>query len=115
MQCPKCGFENYPTASQCANCGASFDGIEKPTVPPMYPTPPSYNPCAGEERGRVSLLLYAGAGMIALSGLFLALQINSVLGGRAPPSFVNYAEAILIVGIALVIVGFAHQAKRMLE
>jgi len=115
MKCPECEFENYPTVSHCANCGTSFNGMEKPTVAPMDQQRPLFDPYARGERGRVSQLLYVGAGMIALSGLLDAVRINYILDERVPPSFVFYAGAVLIVGIALVIVGFARQARRMLE
>lgn len=66
-------------------------------------------------RGRVSLLLYLGAGLIALSGLLSVSAIAYLHDGRLPPSFTDYSGAIIIVGIAFVLVGFARQAKRMCE
>jgi len=53
--------------------------------------------------------------MIALSGLLAASAIASVRASRAPAFFTYYWEAIMIIGIAFVIVGFARQAQRMFE
>ena len=66
-------------------------------------------------RGRVSLLLYLGAGLIALGGLLSASAIASVNGGHFPPSYSDYWAVVIIVGVAFVLVGFARQAERMRE
>jgi predicted amidophosphoribosyltransferase len=117
-KCAKCGFENYPDSRKCANCGTPFDRTPTSAEDLAHPSPRTHYQLTKEEReerGRVSLLLYAGAGLIAFSGLCDALLVNAQLGGQVPPSIVYYAMAILIVGMALVIVGFARQAKRMLR
>jgi hypothetical protein len=65
------------------------------------------------ERGHVSLLLYLGAGLIALGGLLSAIAVASVNGGQLPPSYSDYWAVVIIVGVAFVLVGFARQAERM--
>lgn len=65
------------------------------------------------ERGRASLFLYLGAGLIALGGLLSASAIASVSGGKFPPSYSDYWASVIIVGVAFALVGFARQAERM--
>ena len=65
--------------------------------------------------GRVSLFLYLGAGLIALGGLLAASAIASVNEGQLPPSYSDYWEVVIIVGVAFVLVGFARQADKMHE
>lgn len=113
MKCPKCGFENPSTMDYCGNCGTQFEGVEKAVAAPedwsFLKTLPM------DERGRVSLLLYLGAGMIALSGILGAISVAQTLDRRLPPDYTYYASAIGLIGFAIALVGFARQAKRMHE
>jgi len=60
-------------------------------------------------------LLYLGAGLIALSGLLYALATSAMIDERSPPDYSYYAQAIGVVGFAIVLVGLARQVKRMCE
>lgn len=115
IKCRKCGFENPSDMDYCGSCGCSFDGTEK-TARSLkgIPSPPS-RAFDWEERGRVSLLLYLGVILIGFSGVLYALMASASIDGRSPPSYTAYATAIVLIGIAFALVGFARQAKRMRE
>ena len=68
-----------------------------------------------EDRARISLLLYLGSAMMGLSGLLYAIAVASMHGEKLPPSYSDYAQAISVMGFAIVLVGFARQARRMRE
>ena len=112
IKCRKCGFENPSEMEYCGSCGTLFDGTEQR---PSLVRRRVVSSSDYDDRGRISLLLYLGTGMIALSGLLSAYVVASLHGGRSPSSFGDYSGAILIVGVAFVLVGFARQAKRMRE
>ncbi len=112
IKCRKCGFENPSTMDYCGNCGCSFDGTEKAVPIPKHR---GSSPSPMAELGRVSLLLYFGVALIALSGLLYASAVVSVHGGHMPSSFSDYAQAIGAIGLAIALVGLTRQAKRMRE
>jgi 4-amino-4-deoxy-L-arabinose transferase-like glycosyltransferase len=97
----------------CGNCGTSFGAVEETTEEPA--TWSFLSESHYDDRGRISLLLYLGSAMIALSGLLSAYAVASLHGGLLPPSFTDYSWSVLAIGIAFVLVGFARQAKRMRE
>jgi uncharacterized membrane protein len=99
----------------CGSCGVLFDGTEETTRSLLGSPSSSSRTFDWDERGRVSQLLYLGAGLIALSGLLSAYAIASLHGERMPPSFTDYSGVFIVVGIAFVLVGFARQARRMRE
>jgi len=53
--------------------------------------------------------------MMGLSGLLYAIAVASMHGEKLPPSYSDYAQAISVMGFAIVLVGFARQARRMRE
>ncbi len=111
IRCWKCGFVNPSSMDYCGSCGSSFDGTEK-TARSLKGIPTSSNSIFDwDERGRISLLLYLGAGLIALSGLLYA----SALASAHAKHFSDYALAIGIIGFAFALVGLARQAQRMHE
>ena len=117
MKCPKCGFENPFTMDYCGNCGCSFGGTEEKPLRTRTERVKTYVPTGAsfEDRGRVSLLLYLGAGLVAIGGLLYALAAAAGIDHRIPPSYTAYATAITVMGFAFALVGFARQAKRMGE
>jgi len=99
----------------CVSCGSLFDGTEE-TAQSLRGNPSSSSRSFDwDERGRVSLLLYLGAGLIALSGLLYALAAAALIDRRLPPDYSYYAQAIGVVGFAIVLIGLARQVKRMCE
>jgi hypothetical protein len=100
----------------CGNCGCSFGGTEQKPLRTRIERVKTYEPDSSfEDRGRISLLLYLGASLVAISGLLYALAAAASTDNRLPPGYTAYATAILLAGIAFALVGFARQAKRMVE
>ncbi len=112
IKCGKCGFENPSGMEYCGSCGSLFDGTEE-----QIPLERRHivNSSHYGDGGRVSLLLYLGVALIALSGLLHASTVSSLHDGRLPPPFNDYAPAIGAIGLAFALVGLARQTKRMCE
>jgi hypothetical protein len=99
----------------CGNCGTQFDGNEKKIEEPRVYSHTVAEQAPFEERGRISLLLYLGAGIIAFSGVMYAATINSTVLWGFLPNYSYYAQAIGVIGFAIALVGLARQARRMIE
>lgn len=111
-KCAACGRLIDREVLICPHCGDNRElKLQLARTEPLEENVPTSASHGG--RGRVSELLYLGAGLIALGGLLSASAIASVHGGERPPSYSDYWAVIIIVGVAFVLVGFARQAERM--
>ena len=81
IECPKCGFVNPSGLGYCGNCGSLFKVTSEPSPPnedDIQEISATQTPMF-DDWGRISMLLYFGVALIALSGLFYAETAQAIL------------------------------------
>ncbi len=71
--CARCGRDNPPSATQCANCGARFDEVAEPVASPVQATPANPRPSMAPVRTGIPTWLLTIVSFLAIAGVGFGL------------------------------------------